>query len=397
MEFYYKAKKGLNDVLEGTIQAPDKDSALNMLIEKGLFVVNIQDASSKKSFKSNVRRGRIGRKDILFFVQRLAILTRAKVELLTALKILYTYAESKKFKDVILQIYNLTKEGKTFSQSLESFSNIFPPLMVSIIRAGEESGRLSESLAHINDYMSREANLRSKVAVALAYPSFLLVVGLLSIVVLMNFIVPRMAVMLEGIDRELPVITKIILKLSDISGPVVLGVVIGIVALFIIFRNTGLWKFVSVLKRRIPVVKKVVINQELVSFSRALDLLLRSGVSTLKALEIASRVMENQKMKEELQQVCSRVAKGDSLSKSMSGLASFPDFFVKMISLGEESGKLSGVLDEIVSIYTQEVEKTIGFVSSLLEPVLILFLGGILGLIVFSILLPIFEIVQSVQ
>jgi type II secretory pathway component PulF len=398
MRFKYRAKKGLEGVVEGTIEARDKDDALNAIIERGLFPVKIEEAPLPAS-RYKAKRKRIKKKDVLFFIQKLATLCKAKVDLLTSLRILHSQVESRRLQDTILEVYNATKEGKTFSESLGKFPHIFSSLIVNIVKSGEASGHLDVALQHINEFLSREENLRSKVLVALAYPAFLLFVGMISIIVLMTFIIPRLGGMFEELGKDLPLVTKITLRVSE--GFQIWGIwVLGLFILFLVFfayRRDSFNKVRRYLRLHTPVVKKLAKHQELISFSHSLSLLLRSGVPTLNSLEIASTTVDDPKTREELKKVYSDVALGQSLSKSMENVSSLPELFVKMISLGEESGRLGEVLEELARSSTQEIEKDIGFITSLLEPLLILILGIILGTIVFSILLPIFQITQMVR
>jgi type II secretory pathway component PulF len=302
---------------------------------------------------------------------------------------------------VILEIYNATKEGRLFSDSLERFPAVFPSLFVNIIKAGETSGRLDLSLEQISEYLYREQNLRTRIGVALAYPSLLLLVGLASIFVLINFVIPKLRPIFEGLGNELPMITKVVLGVSAFSKKSwwLVGIVAGIVGVVLYLRTGGAIfnRWFKKIKVHLPVVKRLVKNQELANFSRALSLLLKSGVPALKSLEVATPSIEEQQLREQLKKVCQQVAQGQTISHSLETLTGLPSFFTKMIAVGEESGRLAEVLDEISHSYTQQLEADIALTTSLLEPVLILALGLVLGTIVIAILLPTFQITQFVR
>ena len=406
-KFVYKAKRGLNDIFEGIIEASNPDEALNKLVEQGLFPIKIelQTISVDKTVPTQkAPRGvkkRISANDILVFTQKLSTLIRAKVELLSALRILYEQTENIRFKEIILEIYNATKEGKTFSESLDAFPKIFPYLYVNIMKAGEASGRLDASLEQISEFLYREENLKTKVMVALAYPVLLIFVGLGSIFVLVNFVIPRLRPILEGMGKDLPLITRIILQISALSSKswwLIIGG-IGFVVL-IIYKQKGSAFFKRVarkIKAHTPIVKRLTQNQELDHFSRSLNLLLKGGVSALRSLEISSAGIEDPKLREGLKKACQDVASGQGISKSMENSTSLPNFFIRMIAVGEESGRLTEVLDEISHSYTQQIEADVSIVASLLEPILILTLGLVLGTLVLAILLPIFQMTQMVR
>ena len=408
-KFIYRAKRDLGDAVEGIIEAVNQDEALAKLSEQGLFALKLEPEpqphkeSAKQNSPFNIKiklKKKIGPKDILVFTNKLTTLMRAKVELLSSLKILYEQSENSELKEIILKLYNSTKEGKPFSESLTLFPNIFSHLYINLIRSGEASGRLDNSLEQISEYLYREDNLRTKVSVALAYPVLLLSLGLLSIFVLINFVIPRLAPMFVNLGKDLPLITKIILQVSILSSKFWL-VIFAFIALivFMLYRKdkTFLKRLIRTLKTSLPILKKLTRNQELAHFSRELALLLRSGVPVLRALEISVATIEDPKLNNGLKNACGEIAQGGSLSKCMQTLTELPSFFVKMIAVGEESGRLPEVLTEISNSYTQQVEADIAIVTSLLEPVPILILGVILGVIVLSILLPTFQITQLVH
>jgi len=399
MRFVYKAKRGLKETLEGVIETQNKEEAINTLVEKGLFPIKIEEVKIEFPPSKLIRRKRIKRRDIFFFIQKLATLCKAKVDLLTSLKILHNQVESRNLQKIILEIYDLTRGGKTFSESLKKFPHIFSPLIVNIIKSGEETGHLDIALEHINKFLSREDSLRSKILVALAYPIFLIIVGIVSIIILMSFVIPKLGVMFEESGKDLPFITKVVLGVSSFFETWGIWILILFCIFFLILWNKKevFEKIKNFLKLNTPLIKKIAKNQELINFSYSLSLLFKSGVPPLKSLEIASSTVDDPQTKRELKKVYLDVSLGKTLSKSMEAVTTLPDFFIKMISLGEESGSLGEVLEEVAEAYTQEIEKNIGIITSLLEPLLILILGIILGGIVFSIFLPIFQITQMVH
>ena len=411
--FFYKAKKGVAETLEGRIEAENQDDAMNRLAAQDLFPIIIEEVkgfsakASKAGLKTKInikfpgRRNKVASKEILSFSQKLATLSRAKVELLSSLKILYEQTEESRLKEIILELYNQVKEGKTFSEALKTFPGVFPPIYANIVAAGEASGNLDKALEQLTEFMSREENLKNKIMVALAYPAVLLSVGLASIFVLINFVIPRLKPIFAGLGKNLPMITKVILGLSDASrkGWVWIAILLVAIALILYFRK-GSAVFKNLLKKvgvAIPIIRRLKEDQELTHFARSLNLLLNGGVAALKALEIASPTVDNPRLRAELKQVCAKVASGQKLSKSMEESTALPGFFIKMIAVGEESGRLNEVLDDITKSYTQQIESDIALLSSLLEPLLILGLGVVLGTIVLAILLPTFQVTQLVH
>jgi len=325
---------------------------------------------------------------------------RAKVELLQAFKIIYEQTGKRSFQQVVLLIYNFTKEGKPFSASLAEFPKVFKPVYVNIVKAGEVSGRLDVSLEQLKEFLSREEGLKRKIVVALAYPSLLLLVGFSSIFVLLSFVIPRLRPIFMTMPN-LPAITKFILNISMLSSRswwIVLFVFI--LAVFAAYKLKGEAFFRSIgkkIKRGIPVLKDLDHNQELMRFSKILSLLLKSGVPALKSLEIATLNIEEKRLRESLELACRDIASGRSLAKSMQEHTALPDFFTKMVAIGEESGRLTDVLEQVSISYDEEIDNNIAIITSLIEPVLILVLGLVLGAIVMAVLLPTLQITQMVR
>jgi type II secretory pathway component PulF len=416
--YEYKAKKGVNEVVEGALSAESQEDAVNKLSQKGLFPVEIREKEksgksaqnkpfnislSKVLSKINIKHAskRIGSQQILIFTKKLATLMRAKIELLPALNILYEQTDEESFKSVIQKIYNQVKKGIPLSRSLEDYPSIFSPLYISIIKAGEASGSMDEALGNILEFMKRKEVLKNKVRGALIYPSILLLVGLLSLILILTFVVPKLKGLFTDLGAGLPVFTKVILAISNFTlnnWPYeVLGTSVIIYILFVYKGGTLAKSIGSALAFKLPIVKRVIKNQELTNFSRSFSLLIRTGVSPLESLEIAALTVGNLKMKEGLLEAAVSIKEGKTIAESLKRFERLPDFFISMIAVGEESGRLKDVLDEIAASYTEEINSDINVITSVLEPVLILCIGIVLGAIIIAILLPVFQVTQIIQ
>ena len=396
-QFTYTAKKGPNETREGSVEADSQDAAVQRLVEQGLFPIRIE-ARTRLRLPFGTR---IASKELVVFTQKLTTLVRAQVDLVTALSLLHEQADEGRFNDVLRDVSQATKEGKTFSESLARFPDVFSPLFVTIVKAGEASGRLDVALEHLAQSLGREEALKTKVRSALAYPALLLLVGVGSLVVLITVVIPRLESLFLDLGGNLPFMTRLILQLGHLSqrsSPwlvLVGGSVIG----FFVWRRGGsaLAQLAGRVIRRLPVLKRLTANQEAFHFASSLNLLLHSGVPALKSLQLVTPTIGDPRLRERLGRACEKVALGESLSRSLQTQAAMPPFFVKMIAVGEESGKLDEVLEELSRACLQQVEADIAIISSLIEPVLILGMGVVLGAIVLSILLPIFQITQTVH
>ena len=409
-QFTYTAKRGLNETLEGSIEADNQDTAVHRLMEQGLFPIRIEPVrigpsaagqpQAKRPGQARTRR-RVASKDVLLFTQQLTTLVRAQVDLLSAVGILHDQAEEGRLRQILGEVVEATKGGQTFSESLGRFPEVFSPLFVNIVKAGEASGKLDAALQQLGESLGRDDALKRKVRSALAYPALLLLVGLGSLLVLMTFVVPKLESLFLDLGGELPIMTRAVLMMSHLCRRGAIWVILlGAGGAGIVIRHRGgaiIGQAAGRLMRRLPVVKRLIVNQELLHVASSLNLLLRSGVPALGSLQLVTPSLGDPRLRAQMSRACERVALGESVSKSVGAEGALPPFFVKMIAVGEESGRLDDVLEEIARSFEQQIEADIATISSLIEPVLILGMGGILGAIVLSILLPIFQITQTVR
>jgi type II secretory pathway component PulF len=326
---------------------------------------------------------------------------RAKLELLAAMRIVAEQTEPHSaFREVADAICAVLRQGKPFSEALSKFPKHFSPLFVSIVKAGETSGGLSDALTQINAYLTRQEAMRRKVFSALAYPVILLFVGAGSIVVLMTVVIPKLKPIFATMGGKIPLVTKIILAASDLSRDgalaIALAFVLAVYALYTQRSSAWFTHLTHTLKRRMPLVSGLVCDQEYAHLSRSLGMLIRSRVSVLQALSVARHTVSDPRLSRGLEAVCDAVGAGESLAKSLERMTDLPPFFVKMVAVGEESGRLGEVLDEVTATYTDQVEGHIAVLSSMLEPLMILCMGTILGGIVLSVLIPMFQLTQAV-
>lgn len=412
--FYYKAKRGLTEVVEGTIAAETQEDALNAIIAKGLYPLFIdkeghtRPAPAKTNFSENKWRSfffkqkkKLTTRDRFLFTRKLATLIRSKVELLSALKILYEQTEEPGLKEIIQQLYSAIKEGNSFSESLRRFPGLFSVFYVSMVKAGETSGRLDLTLDQISKFLERQEKLKTQIITALAYPVLLICVGFISVLVLLGFVIPKLSPVLRGLGKELPLITGFILSLSEFLGKYCLLLAVALAGVIVLLawqrKSVFISRIGAFLRKHIPIVKDLLMNEELANFSWSLSLLLRSGINLYQALQIATMNIRDARIIRQLDSVCDRLRYGEALSKSLQQQQALPQFFVKMIAIGEESGRLTDVLTETSESYAQDVETAIALISSLLEPVLILIVGIVLGVIVFSLMFPLFQVSSMIH
>lgn len=398
MEFKYKAKKSLDETVEGSIYAASLEEALQRLESEGIVPINIQakDEPASKAFKKSSRifSAGWGLKKIALFTQKLYNLTKSNVELLTALILLEQDSKDHFEKQLLGDIIRNVKDGLPLSECLGRHPDCFSSMYVDLIRAGEGSGQLKDSLAQLVAYLKRLEGLKLRIQQALAYPIFMVFVGGLTIFVMLSFIFPRLAGMFDDFQAALPLPTQILLSISGFFKSYWMFIGLALGGGFVVLKQ--LYKknqaFFSFLRYRLPMIGKIVYKQSVANFSNSLSVLLKSGVSLLTALGIAAPIIGNPQYISQLKEAAEAIKSGASFSQALERFKIFPDFFVQMIKVGEAGGRLDSVLADIAASYEEEIESDLKIISSLIEPVIILLLGLVIGGMVMAMLLPIFSI-----
>lgn len=412
--FVYQAKKGPQEVIEGTVEAATKEAAVSKIEQMGHVPIriNLQENSTEAKARKAASGGsspvnrlglfaRISSRDLNIFTEQLATLVKSKVPLFEAINILSTQTENILFKKIITSISGDLKDGKTLSESLTNYPQVFPLLYVNLIRSGESGGVLDETLKRLAKFRSDQEEVKANISSALAYPIFIIIVGLATITILLTFGIPRLVSLFTDAHQTLPLATRILISVSNLfrnSWYWVL-LVIGI-AVFVLKRRKTSQKEKIVFDRfklKLPLIGNFIKKAMLAEFTRTFALLLSNGIPVLDALSITIPTINNEVFKVELKNVHSDIIVGTPLSQSMKKSSWFPDFLTNMIAVGEKGGNLEEVLLEVAIFYEREINKLKKIMTALLEPIIILVMGLIIGFIVMAMLLPIFEINMGVK
>jgi general secretion pathway protein F len=390
--YKYRAKKGPEDLIEGKIEAESEKEAIEKIIQMGYVPVRIEAYGAAS--QSETSTGRIKSHQITIFSRQLASLLRSGIPILTSLNIISEQSENPHLKESLRNIYNAVKDGATFSSSLSKFPGVFSPLYIAMIRSGEDSGALPEVLLRISDYRAKQEEMFSRFRMALAYPILMAVVGLATVIFMLTFVMPRLMRIFVNMGQTLPLPTRILISLSQTLRQWWIWLILAVIILLI--RRQAKTKaarlFFSLLKLRLPIFGKLFLKLELSRFSRTLELLIKNGIPILKAIGIATPIVQNEIIKNQLNQSYKELEQGGSFGKSLKNSKLFPLFMSNLIIVGEESGKLDEALLEVSSAYERDADEAMRVITSLLEPLMILAMGLIVGFIVVSMLLPIFEI-----
>ena len=284
------------------------------------------------------------------------------------------------------------------SSCLGAYPNIFSPLYIALVRAGEDSGTMEKALLRIAEYRQKQEEIFVNIRTALTYPVLMALVGTATIIFMLTFVMPRLLGIFERLGQELPLPTRILISVSDFFNQGWVWAVIGGVAFVLAayLRNNRPSRrrklFVSHLKLKAPVFAEVFLKAELARFSRTLELLLNSGVHVLKALQKSIPIIENEIMQDELRKAYKAIEQGESFGGTLEQSKVFPKFMVNLISVGEESGNLEDALKELALTYESETDEAVKIMTNLLEPMMILIMGLVVGFIIISMLLPVFQL-----
>ena len=397
-KFTYQAKKGPQEKVSGTVEARTRLQAVSIIEERGLFPLSIEEIEVSASSGSGGGGSRLRRarsKDLIVFTRQFSNLIESGLTIAQALNILFKQAANPALKNIIADIGEKIKGGATLSESLGSHPREFSAYYRAVVRAGEISGSIELVLSRLADFSEQEERTRSDILSALTYPALIVSVGCLSIYALLVYAVPQLTSMFEEAGEALPLPTQLLISISKALRQYWWLISLGIVTVFFIIRQAKVKEerlFLDKFMLRLPVFGEIILKSEMAQFTRMLSLLLESGVSILVALEVVSNTVVNSAVRAEIKNISSDIKEGESLSSAIKKSVYFPIYVVNIINVGEESGTLEKSLKRIAASYEQELSRLIRAFTALLEPVMILVMGLVVGFIVTAMLLPIFQI-----
>ncbi len=394
--YTYLAKINPQKNIQGEIEAETEQEAINKLLGLGYFPISISSKILSLEKQGMLSLQRVSRKDISAFTRQLSTLIDSGINITNSLNMIAKQATNKFLKIILNDINAKIKDGKSLSESLESYPKLFPGLYSATIRTGEASGNLNETLKRLSGFLERQEEFKDSIRAALTYPFFILVVSALTICVLLMFVVPRLVSMFEDMGQVLPLPTRILINSSAFLKSYGWIIIAVIIAAAFLLRRLYLSPQGKILFDRLKLktlfAGKIVLKTEISRMMRTLSLLLSSGVPITSSLEISVTVVENQILKAEILKFKEGISAGSSFSDSLKVSPFFPEFVTNIIAVGEETGRLDQAMQRIADDYEKELEKSLNAMTRMLEPVIILIMGLVVGFIVLSMLLPIFQI-----
>ncbi len=408
-KFKYKAREanwseGHDEETEGEIEAADRFAAATDLRNAGKIVIFVEEVKKSSSFNLDALMGifsRVSTQELVVFTHNLTTMMSAGLPLSRALAIIERQTKNVAFKKTITALIDDISRGTTLSASMEKFPKIFSSLFISMVRAGEESGGLSEALLVIGNQLEKSYLLKKKIKGAMIYPSVILSALVLIGILMFIFVVPTLASTFKDLHTTLPLSTQIIIGLSDFLSAHLVEALLGIVAVIGLFVGTlktkkGRRAFEFIVLR-LPVVGELVKQTNAARTARTLSSLLASGVGMLEAIKITEDVLQNSYFKEVMQTAAEQAQKGIPLSAVFVEHSKvYPELVADMVEVGEETGKLAEMLLNVAVFYENEVDDATKNMSTIIEPLLMLLIGGAVGFFAISMISPMYSVMNNI-
>lgn len=403
MLFKWTAIDENSRLVHGDMDAGDKEQVVIYLKRQNYFVVSVSEVkpvSRISGAAAGLFFGKVSMVDKIVFTEHLAAMMKAGLSLNEAFNVLEEDVKNKILKKVILDLKLGLENGKTINSILSHYPNIFSNYYINMVRSGEETGDLASSLKRLTIYLRKDYALVSKIKGALAYPVVLLIATILVIILLVTFVLPKLVNLFSQSSVKLPLITKIILAISlFISKNFILFIVLNIfsfIAIMFLIKQKKVRYILSSFFLKIPKIKILVQNIQLARFSRTLSSTLSAGIPIIDSIELTADTL-NIVYRKFLSSSTDKILKGVSLSKALKERPDlFPNVMMGMINVGEKTGNLSELLNDIADFYEEEVDNTLKEITTLIEPALLIFMGIGIGGIAISIIVPIYQLISKV-
>ncbi|HVQ44048.1 MAG TPA: type II secretion system F family protein [Candidatus Saccharimonadia bacterium] len=406
-QFSYSARDKSGAITKGSVFAADRPAATASLVEKGLTPILVKEAAGEKGpgLKGLLTGGlSLGKgvrlQDKVVFSRQFATMINAGVPIVQSLNILREQTESQKLKKTVAEVSKQVEGGSTLASALAVHPEVFNPIYVNMVKAGETGGILDQVLDRLATQQEKDAEVVSKVRSAMIYPAVITTATVSAFFFLMTVIVPKLSSIFEDAGAQLPIYTKIMLAISHFlvnDWYFVIGGFVAAVVLFIRWRKTpGGKRTIDRLILKAPIFGPIIVKVNIARFSRTFGSLMASGISVLDAINATKTALGNSVYQDELAEVAQKVKNGRPMSEHIRASKNFPAIVGQMLSVGEETGQLDSILLKLAEFYEKEVDTVVSGITSIIEPILIIVLGGMVGFIVISVFGPISSIGNSI-
>ncbi len=386
-----------NQKTEGEIEAESEEVARDILNSKNVEIETL----FKKPKELNLTIGTgIKTKDIVIFTRQFSTMLEAGIPLDECLDILSKQVDNQSLQNIVKEVKIDVEGGKPLNESLAEHPKVFKTLYTSLVEAGEEGGLLTNVLNRLSTYMEKDEEVKSQIKSAMIYPAIILVIATIVVFGLLYFVIPKFQEMFSSFNQELPGLTQFIINLSEFAQQnflIIFGAIAALIGIFFILKRTEKGKrFIDSMRLKLPIIGNLSRKAAVARFTRTFGTLIESGVEILRALEITANVAGNIVIRDAILEARQSISGGSEISKPLKESGVFPPMVIHMISAGEKSGALEEMLTKIADFYEREVDAALEAFTASLEPILIVFVGGILGTLVIGMFMPILTMASAV-
>lgn len=404
MLFYkYVGRTKDGKLRKGTIEGRSRSDAIQRLRTKGISPRELIE-TKPSLFQRDLTLGknRVKNEHFVIYCRQFATLIRSGITIIDATQILSEQTESKGLKNVLIEVENDIRSGTSFSDAVEKHPKAFPTLFVNMMRAGEMTGNIDDSLDHMADYFEKQHSLKKKIQSTLAYPIILLILIISVVIFLMVYIIPQFTDIYDSIGGELPTITVIVLAISEFMQQmwwiILLVILLGTILFIISYqKNESFYYHINVLILKMPIFGMLLQKAAIARMTRTLTSLFSSSVPILQSLDIVAKVAGNPVISKVVIESRNNLEAGGTLSEPFSNHWVFPPIVYQMTAIGEQSGTLDYMLEKIADFYEEDVDRTVETLRSLIEPIMIIVLAVVVGFIVAAIMIPMFTVFTEIQ
>ncbi len=403
--FVYKGRNARGSLIQGEIDAGTIDSVASQLFNIGVTPIDIKEqkaaSDSDISFSNYLNRRAPSLDDLILFSRQMYTLMKAGVPMIKSITGLIQSSRNFKVIEALKEIMGNLESGRDLSSSLARHPGIFSPLYISMVKVGEETGRLEESFFRISEYLAREKDTRERIKAALRYPTFVIIAIAIAIAIINIFVIPAFAGLFEKAGVELPWQTRLLMTTSDFFvqwWPMLLAGIIGsiIAARFYIKTDDGRYQW-DHYKLKIPLVGDIIYRATLSRFARSFSMGLKSGVPLIQAMTVVSRSVDNEFISDKILGMRNGIERGESLTRTASLTRMFPPLVLQMLSVGEETGQVDDMMVEVAEYYDREVDYDIKNLSASIEPILIVAIGVMVLILALGVFLPMWDLAKVVK
>ncbi|GAB4157413.1 MAG: type II secretion system F family protein [Candidatus Dojkabacteria bacterium] len=398
-DFNYEARTKEGAIYKGKIKAKDVNDAVSMLQSKDLIVINAQEDTGFSVERLNqINIGGVPMKDRVVFMRHLATMISAGLPISQALDILQSQAANPKFKRVLYEVYSDVQGGLSLAKAFKKNDSVFDEITISLIEAGEESGHLMEVLQRTATELENKKKLQEKIRSAFTYPIIISVVVVVVVAILVTVLVPAMKEIYDQFNSDLPWVTQFMVDVSDfILGfwwLILIIVLTGIIGIKMYIDTEEGKKNLHKLLLKMPIFGELITKIQITQFTRVLSLLLKSGLSIVESLRLTAQALSNIHFKNAIMETKEEVEKGVPMATPLARSEYFPLIVSQMVAVGEESGAIDMVLDKMSEYYNSEVEVMTSNLTTLLEPLILIVMGGVIAFVAFAVYMPMFSLVE---